>query len=339
MAAEYFFERGHKVKVITASSSSPSEPQITPYAILRRPNLALLLNEIRLADRIIESNPCLSYSWPIHLAALLGLRSVPNRHLLVIHTPIATPDGKIRPRDKIKRMVAHRSNSYAVSEYLSRELDLDGRVLWNPYDPSLFNNEGDSRERTSDLLFVGRLTRAKGCEIAIRALALIHTSVISSRSKPHLTVVGTGEQEPFLRALCTQLNLEDKVTFLGKRSGKEVGDLMRMHRAILMPSLSCPAEAFGIVAIEALACGCLPIVSCSGGLPEAVNGCGIIVPEDSPKELARAIALILDDYQSRANLLAHTSAKLSKHTPDQVFGQYDFAFGRTVPNDRRVTNR
>lgn len=77
-----------------------------------------------------------------------------------------------------------------------------------------------------------------------------------------------------------------------------------------------------MVALEALACGCVPIVSQSGGLPDAVGRCGIVVPKNDSEALSHVIVEILSNKEKRENLLANATEHLANHTREHVARRY-----------------
>ncbi len=88
-------------------------------------------------------------------------------------------------------------------------------------------------------------------------------------------------------------------------------------------------EPFGIVALEGIAAGCVIVASRTGGLPEAVGPCGVLVPPNDPEALAQGIR---DATAQRADLQAHRDAHLEQFTIDTIAEQYLAVL-------RRVTSR
>jgi glycosyltransferase involved in cell wall biosynthesis len=143
-----------------------------------------------------------------------------------------------------------------------------------------------------ELLFVGRLDWAKGLHTVIEALDLVRAPV-------SLTVVGAGGQEPRLRWLIDSRRKRGtwsatrSVEFLGPRFGEELRRLRQSADAQVVPSVPTPQwrEQLNQAMLEGLACGLPAIASRSGAIPEAVadRENGLLVPPDSPGDLARAI--------------------------------------------------
>ncbi len=118
------------------------------------------------------------------------------------------------------------------------------------------------------ILFVGRLVELKGLHHLIEAAARIRDFF----PQLHLRVVGDGPERPIFEALA-QKKLGAACTFLGALPHDAVRDEMQKAYVFCMPSLSMPngeAESFGMVFLEAQACG-VPVVGYAvGGIPEVV---------------------------------------------------------------------
>ncbi|GAA4753389.1 hypothetical protein GCM10025783_27860 [Amnibacterium soli] len=277
LLVEGFRERGWDVRVVTSTAAQRADP-----TILRRPSPWRLIRALRGADAVVQSNVSLGLAWP------LALRLVRRPWIVVNHTPIADPaTRRRRRRDLLKVGSLPKRSTYAVSEFL-RALDTPAaRVMPNPYDHHVFRTDGRTGDRP--LLFVGRLTPAKGVDVLIDAL-----SRLASEGRPlPLTVVGDGEQRTELEDRVRSAGLD--VAFLGALPPEQVADAMRRHRVLVVPSRPTPPEAFGLVAIEAIACGCRVVGTAEGGLPEAIGPCGRTVPVDDVAALATAISVTLDD--------------------------------------------
>lgn len=138
-----------------------------------------------------------------------------------------------------------------------------------------------------------RLEPLKGVDLAIRAIA-----DLPATTQPDLLVAGgaTSGHDAYpdeLRALAASLGVTDRVRFIGSTCRAELASLFAGASAVLMPSHS---ETYGLVALEAAACGAPVIASAAGGLIEAVApGGGILIESRDPGEWAAAIAALLED--------------------------------------------
>jgi glycosyltransferase involved in cell wall biosynthesis len=150
--------------------------------------------------------------------------------------------------------------------------------------------------------------------------------VLEHRPQPLLSIAGKGTEEGALRALATSLGVERSVRFLGAVQGVELAELMNRHQILVIPSRSKPPEALSVVPVEGIACGCVPVATRQGGLPEAVGDAGVLCEEGNCEELARILIHLLDTpelldfYRSRA--MQH----LKDFQPDAVADAYESHF-------------
>src|SRR5262249_18761077 len=132
--------------------------------------------------------------------------------------------------------------------------------------------------------------------------------------RPQLSIVGDGPEKPLIRAKVEQLGLCAQVTFTGPKYGADLARFVARHRIMAVPSGSAgpfgiAAEAFGIVAVEGTACGCVVVGSEGGGLREAIGPSGVTVPNGDSAAMARALKLLLEDD----SLVAHYQSCASTH--------------------------
>lgn len=146
------------------------------------------------------------------------------------------------------------------------------------------------------LLCVGALLPIKGQALAIRALLLLPEDV-------RLAIVGTGEHEPVLRALVTELDLDSRVLFLGAVEHDVLPDLLSAADAMVLPS---EREGLANAWIEALACGTPVVIPDVGGAREVVldDSAGRIV-DRTPEAIAQGVAEVLADPPSQAAVAAN----------------------------------
>ena len=136
------------------------------------------------------------------------------------------------------------------------------------------------------VFFAGKLANFKGVDNLLRAAKLYEDKEPDSLT----LIVGDGDERDKLHALAKQLDLK-KVVFLGNVSQTQLRHLYNIADVNLVPSRR---EPFGLVAIEAMACGTPVIASNQGGLPDFVNDSvgGLVKPED-PEDLADKIIEVL----------------------------------------------
>jgi glycogen(starch) synthase len=148
------------------------------------------------------------------------------------------------------------------------------------------------------VLLAGRLVHEKGFDLALDALA----PIVRARGSVRFIVAGAGPAETTLRERCARLRLTSNGQFLGWVDDRTLHALYRACDVCVVPSRY---EPFGIVALEAMACGCPCVVADTGGLREIVPGDGTVglrVACDDSVALGAAITRLLDDDALRARL-------------------------------------
>jgi len=247
--------------------------------------------------------PRLAPTWA-HVAHTLGL--VKNRTLAAG----ARPEPQLRIQ--VEAEIAHEADLLVASTDDERN-DLvelygadPGRVYVVPpgVDLALFQplDRAEARRKMGYgegrlLLFVGRLERLKGVEVAIRALAFL-------RDRKHddvrLLILGEdskdGDESEMerLKAIATSACVRDRVDFLGSVAHHELPYFYSAADAVVMPSYS---ESFGLVGLEAQACGRPVVGSDVTGLRSVVRDevSGYLVAGHDPAAYAERIGRLLED--------------------------------------------
>jgi D-inositol-3-phosphate glycosyltransferase len=167
------------------------------------------------------------------------------------------------------------------------------------------------------LLFVGRIEPLKGLDNILQAVAQLRDQDAALLEDVCMCVIGgeikEGEQDAELTrlmALRDQLGLKERVTFLGARDQDILQYYYCAAEALIMPS---DYESFGMVALEAMACGTPVIASEVGGLAflveDGING--FHVPTREPSALAAKMRLILTD-PGRHTRMSHAAQQTAR---------------------------
>jgi D-inositol-3-phosphate glycosyltransferase len=160
------------------------------------------------------------------------------------------------------------------------------------------------------ILFVGRLQPLKGPDVAVRTLRELDALLPDDGIPTRLIIVGgasgTGVgtvDPPALRRLAADLGVGDRVALLAPRRQVELAALYRAADAVLVPSHS---ESFGLVALEAQACGTPVVAADVAGLrhvvgrpPEGGTAGGTLVSGHDPADYAAALVPYLTDVALR----------------------------------------
>jgi cellulose synthase/poly-beta-1,6-N-acetylglucosamine synthase-like glycosyltransferase/glycosyltransferase involved in cell wall biosynthesis len=148
------------------------------------------------------------------------------------------------------------------------------------------------------VLYLGRLKAYKSVDVLIRAFAL----VVRHRPEAMLIIAGDGEEARSLRKLAHSLGLsKHQVIFMGKVSEDTKLRLLQMAWVLVNPSLM---EGWGMVTIEANACGTPVIASNVPGLRDSVHNphTGYLVRYGDSLALARSISVVLSDARLRSSM-------------------------------------
>jgi D-inositol-3-phosphate glycosyltransferase len=160
------------------------------------------------------------------------------------------------------------------------------------------------------ILFVGRIEPLKGLDVLLESIALMRHKDVSGEYRFCLVVIG-GEAEASsdemsaemtrIQALREKYGLQDLVAFLGKRSQDTLPYYYSAAEMVVVPS---QYESFGMVALEAMACGTPVVASQVGGLAYLVQDglTGYTVPVDDPQALADRLLGLLSNPALRQQM-------------------------------------
>ncbi len=211
-------------------------------------------------------------------------------------------------------------------------VDLD---LFSPSGPVL------ERSRAHRIVSVGRLVPRKGVDLVIAALALLRDAGFSD---VELLIVGGGtdaaglQEDAEARRLLTyarELGVQDQVTLRGHVPREAMPGILRSADAVICTPWY---EPFGIVPLEAMACGIPVVAAAVGGLTDSVvdQGTGLHVPPKDPLAIARAVARLLADPALRRELgRAGQERVRSRFSWDKVAAETEKAYLQTLAGSIR----
>lgn len=215
------------------------------------------------------------------------------------------------PRRQMRWAAAHSSHMIAVSGALRNrmiELGMDSDricVLRNGVDLDVFREKDGQRRTQSDpdkrpvLLSVGNLVAGKGHDLAIQALKLLDDAM--------LLVVGDGPMKGSLKSLVQELELGERVRFLGRVAHEDLPPVYSKADALILASAR---EGWPNVLLEAMACGTPVVATRVGGVPEIIGSktAGAMVEERSPEAIAAAVNRLLAAPPRRSETRAYAEA-------------------------------
>jgi len=310
-----FFKAGHEIRILTWTIDS--NKNIFPFPIVRNPSVTELFKQHKWADLVFENNPCLRLSWPnlfFNHPSVIALNTWVSRINGVIGM-----HGKIGIQDRVKFLWFKRASKViAVSNAIRKHSFPSAIVIGNPYQADLFKIMPEIA-KTSAFVFLGRLVPNKGADQAIKAiyqLLILDKKENFLSFKPMLTIIGEGPEKSKLEQLAVDLEVKDYVNFTGSLIGTDLAICLNQHHYILVPSLW--EEPFGNVVLEGMACGCLPVVSNGGGLPDAIGNAGISFSRGDIGAMVACIRTVITDPNLEQQLRRAANAHLIKHRPEIV---------------------
>jgi len=189
------------------------------------------------------------------------------------------------------------------------------------------------------ILFVGRIEPLKGIDTLLRAMALVAPQIPHWREDLSVIIIGgapgagvdrVNAELARLERLRAELGIEDLITF----QGAEVQDTLTYYYSaaemVVMPS---HYESFGMVALEAMACGTPVVGSRVGGLAFSIQDgqTGYLVPERDPEALAARIRLLLHDGDLRQQLGRRAAQWAGRYGWPVVADQIVDLYGQVQP--------
>jgi glycosyltransferase involved in cell wall biosynthesis len=305
LLAREFIAAGHQVRVATITPDPAGSD--FGFEVVREPAFPQLHERAKWCDIYYQNNISLPLAKP-----LLFVR----RPWVVTHqTWIPVPWGLAGINHRMKRLLLPFTHGISISRAVAESMPVPSVVIPNPYETSLFYVR-ENIARTGDIVAFGRLVSDKGFDFLIEAMARLAGEGL----RPKLSIIGDGpEREPLQRQV-KELGLAAQVSFLGALQGTALAEELNRYRIAVVPSRW--KEPFGIVALEAIACGCMVVGSRDGGLSDAIGPCGITFPNADVPALAEALSGLLKNPALLLKYREHAQEHLRRHHPAAVAGQY-----------------
>jgi D-inositol-3-phosphate glycosyltransferase len=176
------------------------------------------------------------------------------------------------------------------------------------------------------LLFVGRIEPLKGVDTLIRAIAHMRTTGVTNRYPHYLAIIGgdpnartrrMNTEMARLQKLSRELGLQDLVVFLGKRSQSSLPYYYSAADVLIMPS---HYESFGMVALEAMACGTPVVASQVGGLAFLIQDgvTGFVLPDGDHLALSERLTQLISQPDLRQRLGEQAAAYAQDYSWDKI---------------------
>jgi L-malate glycosyltransferase len=338
--------RGHEVHFITYSNPIRLDPgiprihyhevEVSNYPLFQYPPycLALASRMVDVADAYGLDLLHVHYAIPHSIAAMLAQQMLAPKRRLPFITTLHGTDITLVGADPsyfaITKFSIEKSDGVtSISEDLRRHtVEVFGvsneiRVINNFINCDLYHPDelkagaapfAPHREKL--LIHVSNFRPVKRVLDCIRILAEVR-----KHTPARLLMVGDGPDRGPAEQLVRQLNLTPHVSFLGKQN--HVERLIPLAHVLLMPS---EMESFGLVALEAMACGVATVTTNVGGVPElithGVNGFMEAVG-DIAAQASRAVELLTDEALHRRITAAGRARAMEQFSTERIIPQYE----------------
>jgi D-inositol-3-phosphate glycosyltransferase len=194
------------------------------------------------------------------------------------------------------------------------------------------------------VLFVGRIEPLKGVDTLIRAMAClkqrgfdypVYLAIIGGEPEANPEQMSTEMRR--LQKLCGELALDQSVVFMGKRGQDTLQYYYSAAEVVVMPS---HYESFGMVALEAMACGTPVIASDVGGLGFLVQDgeTGFTVPDGEPDQLCDKLSLLLGDARLRQSMGQCAAAYARGYSWDKIAAQIVEVYKSLLPEKQFISS-
>jgi L-malate glycosyltransferase len=348
--------RGHEVHFISYANPIRLDPgiprihyhevEVSTYPLFQYPPYTLALAS-RMAEVAVSYSLDLvhvHYAIPHSISALLARqmlaqsanpRSLP--FITTLHGTDITLVGEDPSYFPITKFSIEQSDGITcVSDYLrERTAAVFGvpneiRVITNFVNCDLYHPDPEKTGATQFapageklLIHLSNFRPVKRVCDCIRILAEARKSVPA-----HLLMVGDGPDRGAAEHLARELGVESHVSFLGKQG--HVERLIPLAHALLMPS---ELEAFGLAALEAMACGVVPVATRVGGVPELITDGedGFLEkPGDIAAQAARVVALLSDEALHARMAAAARKKAGGRFCAEKVIPQYEAYYEEVI---------
>ncbi len=181
----------------------------------------------------------------------------------------------------------------------------------------------------SDIIFVGRLIKEKNVDMLIEAVAYLINEL------PHVNcqIIGDGPVKKKLEEMVIENGLQDNVFFSGFMEYSKIIARMKSSKVLVLPS---SREGFGIVVIEAYACG-VPVITVrtrQNASSELIEGTGFTVNPDS-MELCKAIRTLINDSGIHQKMSESALIKAKEFNWDNIVKQLSCLYEETIMEERQ----
>jgi N-acetyl-alpha-D-glucosaminyl L-malate synthase BshA len=338
--------RGHEIHFISYANPIRLDPdtprihyhevEVSTYPLFQYPPycLALASRMEEVAERYELDLLHVHYAIPHSIAALLARQmAAPRRRLpfvTTLHGTDITLVGADRSYFPITKFSIEQSDGVTtISRYMQqRTIEFFGvrneiEVISNFVNCDVYRPDPERRPSKKRLMHISNFRPVKRVLDCVRILELVRKEVDAE-----LMMVGDGPLRGPAEDLAHDLGLERHVMFLGKQD--HVERLFPTAHVLLMPS---ELEAFGLAALEAMACGTPPVATRCGGVPELIHDGvnGFLEPVgDIAAQARRVVELLTDEKLYERVSRAAREAAQSRFSTETVIPRYERHYERVL---------
>jgi N-acetyl-alpha-D-glucosaminyl L-malate synthase BshA len=335
--------RGHDVHFITYANPIRLDPglprihyhevEVSNYPLFQYPPycLALASRMAEVADIYKLDLLHVHYAIPHSIAALLARQMTADRRLpfvTTLHGTDITLVGTDRSYFPITKFSIEQSDGVTtVSDYIAvrtREVfgvSNDIRVIWNFVNCDMYRPQPQLREREKTLIHISNFRPVKRVLDCVRILAEVRKEVPA-----RLLMVGDGPDRWGAESLARDLGVSEYVEFLGKQD--HVERIIPRAHVLLLPS---ELEAFGLAALEGMACGVPAVAARSGGVPDLITHGkdGYLEPVGDVRAQAhRVVELLSDEAHFEGIASAARLTAVNRFCTSLIIPQYEAYYQR-----------
>lgn len=331
--------RGHEVHFISYANPIRLDPdtpgihyhevEVSTYPLFQYPpySLALASRMAEVAERHRLDLLHVHYAIPHSISALLAQEMTPARRLpfiTTLHGTDITLVGTDRSYFPITKFSIERSDGVTtISEYMRRRtVDVFGikkpiEVIHNFVNCSLYRpNLEEQNKGRKRILHISNFRPVKRALDCVRAFEQVRKEVDAE-----LVMAGDGPERGAAEQLARELGLDEHVRFLGKQDHME--RLIPRMYALHLPS---EMEAFGLAALEAMACAVPPVATQTGGVPDLItHGVDGYMEQvgDTEAQAKRLIELLSNASLHERMSEASRNTALTRFSTDLIIPQYE----------------
>jgi L-malate glycosyltransferase len=331
--------RGHEVHFITYANPIRLDPgtphihyhevEVSTYPLFQYPpySLALASRMAEVAERHSLDLLHVHYAIPHSISALLARQMLQTKRKLPFVTTLHGTDitlvGVDRSYYPITQFSIEQSDGVtSISENLRGEtlrvfgIKNEIRVIHNFVNCGLYKPGAARRAEGKTLLHISNFRPVKRIVDCVQILAKVRAEVDAE-----LWMAGDGPDRGAAERMAYDLGVENRVVFLGKQD--HIYNLIPKADVLLLPS---QMESFGLAALEAMACGVVPVATRVGGVPEVIthgHDGFLEQPGDIEAQSARAVELLSNDALRHRMAAAARQTAETRFATSKIIPQYE----------------